>query len=316
MVLLLVPALALAQNAPPVADAGEDQDVLVGDLVFLNGTATDADGDPIESWLWTIEFQPAGSGAFLSNPFRPDPWFIADVAGDYVLSLVANDGTDDSAPDFVTITAADNLPPVAVATADVTEGPAPLTVQFDGSQSSDPEGFPLFYRWNFNDGPLPAEEMSPTHVFILPGTYLVELWVLDHLNLRDIDVIRITVTEGPPIVEVDIDIKPGSDTNSINISSAGVIPVAILSSTEFDATTVAPESVSLTGARVKMVGKAGKYLCHVEDVNSDTLDDLLCQVYTEHFMMEIGQTIAVLEAETFDGVSIRGQDVVRIVPDN
>ena len=49
----------------------------------------------------------------------------------------------DSVPDVITVTVADNLPPVAIATADKTDGPAPLTVQFDGSQSYDPEGKPL-----------------------------------------------------------------------------------------------------------------------------------------------------------------------------
>ena len=44
----------------------------------------------------------------------------------------------------------------------------------------------------------------------------------------------------PRARKVTIDIKPGSDPNSINLGSAGVIPVAILSSEAFDATTVDP----------------------------------------------------------------------------
>ncbi|MCJ7728735.1 MAG: hypothetical protein MUO27_02470 [Sedimentisphaerales bacterium] len=46
---------------------------------------------------------------------------------------------------------------------------------------------------------------------------------------------------------MDIDIKPGSWPNAINLGSNGVIPVAILSSQYFDATTVKPESVELGG---------------------------------------------------------------------
>ena len=45
-----------------------------------------------------------------------------------------------------------NLPPTAVATPEVSFGPAPLTVQFNGSASSDPEGQPLQYLWTFGDG--------------------------------------------------------------------------------------------------------------------------------------------------------------------
>ncbi len=112
---------------------------------------------------------------------------------------------------------------------------------------------------------------------------------------------------------VDIDIKPGSFPNSINLDSKGVIPVAILSSSTFDATTVVPESASLAGARV-MVGKRGKFLCHEEDVNGDALFDLVCQFYTVDFMIEPSESVAVLEAETFDGTWIRGEDSVNIVP--
>ncbi len=116
------------------------------------------------------------------------------------------------------------------------------------------------------------------------------------------------------VLEVAIDIKPGSDPNSINLSSAGVIPVAILSSATFAATTVDPDTVSLAGAKVKMVGKSNRFLCHAEDVNGDGLPDLVCQVETAQFMIEEGASVAVLEAETFDGQAIRGQDDVRIVP--
>lgn len=45
------------------------------------------------------------------------------------------------------------------------------------------------------------------------------------------------------VVRVSIKIKPGSDEPSINLYSAGVIPVAILSSPTFDATQVNPASV-------------------------------------------------------------------------
>ena len=120
----------------------------------------------------------------------------------------------------------------------------------------------------------------------------------------------------PPVFQaVAIDIKPGSDPNSINLSSAGVIPVAIFSTIEFDATTIDPDTVSLAGATVRLIGKAGRFACHDEWVNDDDLFDLVCQVETVDFIIEVGQSVAVLEAETFDGISVRGEDDIRIVPD-
>jgi len=113
---------------------------------------------------------------------------------------------------------------------------------------------------------------------------------------------------------VEIDIKPDSDDNTINLGSSGVIPVAILSSLVFDATTVNPDTVRLSGAAVRLAGKSGKYLATVEDVNGDGLDDLLCKVLTEQLLIEEGATTAVLEAQTYDGLSISGADSITIVP--
>jgi hypothetical protein len=115
-------------------------------------------------------------------------------------------------------------------------------------------------------------------------------------------------------LEVSIDIKPGSYPNSINLGSAGVIPVAIFSTETFDATTIDPDTICLAGATVKLVGKSQKALCHIEDVNGDGLLDLVCQVLTVDFMVEEGATTAELVAETYDGLTIKGQDSINIVP--
>jgi hypothetical protein len=43
---LLVPALAAGQNLPPIADAGPDQSIFVGDFTGLQGSATHPDANP------------------------------------------------------------------------------------------------------------------------------------------------------------------------------------------------------------------------------------------------------------------------------
>ena len=97
-------------NNPPTAAAGPDQSVEVGDTVTLNGSGTDADGDPL-TFQWSLT-PPAGSAASLSGADTPTPSFTADVAGDYRAQLVVNDGTDDSNPDQLTVTATE--PPAAL----------------------------------------------------------------------------------------------------------------------------------------------------------------------------------------------------------
>ena len=128
------------------------------------------------------------------------------------------------------------------------------------------------------------------------------------------------VIKGPPSAEpvvesigVEIDIKPGSGENSINLGSNGLVPVAILSTQSFDARTVNPTTVTIAGAQVKVKGK-GTPMASLQDVNGDGLVDLVVHVSTEALELTAGATRAFLEAKTFGGTPIVGSDWVRIVP--
>lgn len=108
---------AVDSNNPPVADAGPDQtsNVLVGDVVVLNGSASsDADGDTL-SYVWSLTTVPPDSAAVLSDPFSDKPTFVADKAGDYVAQLTANDDKTDSSADVVNVTVVVAPPTVAIA---------------------------------------------------------------------------------------------------------------------------------------------------------------------------------------------------------
>lgn len=95
-----------AVNDVPVADAGTAQDVTTGSLVTLDGGGSDIDSDTL-TYTWSFTSIPTGSTASLSDASVEDTTFTADVAGDYVLQLVVNDGTVDSEAATVTITASD-----------------------------------------------------------------------------------------------------------------------------------------------------------------------------------------------------------------
>jgi len=95
----------LSANTIPVSNAGADQNVLIGEMVTLDGSASfDADGDALH-YTWTLT-TPLGSEATLSDPSVANPTFIPDVVGVYEAQLVVDDGSDSSSADTVLVNAA------------------------------------------------------------------------------------------------------------------------------------------------------------------------------------------------------------------
>jgi len=120
---------------------------------------------------------------------------------------------------------------------------------------------------------------------------------------------------GPTAIPVAIDIKPGSGQNTINLGSHGVTPVAILSTSTFDAPVrVNPATVTLAGAPVQLKGDGVTPVIEERDVNGDGFVDLVVHIQTDAMVVPQGETTVVLEGKTWDNESIRGEATVRIVP--
>jgi hypothetical protein len=111
------------------------------------------------------------------------------------------------------------------------------------------------------------------------------------------------------ILEVDIDIKPGSFPNSINLTNNGVIPVAILTTDTFDATMVDPSRVWFGPAGAAMIHRKA----HEEDVDEDGDLDLVFHFYTQETALACGDIEAELTGETLDGKSIEGVGEVNLL---
>jgi hypothetical protein len=153
------------------------------------------------------------------------------------------------------------------------------------------------------------------HVISATGEYLVIFEVTNVYGYPGRDSAVVTVEAAPPaVLDVAIDIKPGSDPNSINLRSKGNVPVAIFSTPAFDATTIDPATVKLADAPVRVVGKKGRLQAAAEDVNGDGLMDLLVHIDTQALALAPGDVEAVLTGATYDGTPIRGSDAVQIVP--
>ena len=110
-------------------------------------------------------------------------------------------------------------------------------------------------------------------------------------------------------ISIDIDIKPDSYRNSINYRKKGVIPVAILTTEDFDATTVDPLTVVFGhNEAVEAHGRG-----HIEDTDKDGDLDLVLHFKTQETGIVCDDIEAGLTGETFDGQAIEGSDSIKVV---
>lgn len=104
-VLLSAEADGLLGNGQPVAHAGVDQAVALGNPLPLDATSSaDPDGDAL-TYAWSVVSRPAGSSAVLGDATLASPSFVPDALGAYVLALTVSDGSLSSAEDRINVTA-------------------------------------------------------------------------------------------------------------------------------------------------------------------------------------------------------------------
>ena len=109
--------------------------------------------------------------------------------------------------------------------------------------------------------------------------------------------------------EITIDIKPGGNPNNINPRSKGVVPVAVLTTKDFNANTIDPDTVTFAGAE-----PVRSMLC---DVDGDGKEDMLFHFKTQELFendLKEDSKEATLTGETNSGDVIAGTDRVWIVP--
>ncbi|MDH3365013.1 MAG: PKD domain-containing protein [Thermoplasmata archaeon] len=190
-----ITVLEVVVNEPPVADAGADQTVTVGDEVTFDGSASSDDNDLIENYTWTFTYDDLEK-----ERYDVSPTFTFDIVGVYNVTLTVMDDDSQTDSDWMSVTVQDavptNDPPIANAGTDqtVTVGDE---VTFDGSGSSDDSGVIENYTWSFTyDGEAKElYEVSPTFTFDIAGTYTVTLTVEDAEGETSTDSVTITVEE-------------------------------------------------------------------------------------------------------------------------
>jgi parallel beta-helix repeat protein len=185
----------------PIAEAGSNFDINVGENVTFNGTGS-SDNNEIVKYTWSFEYNEKTET--LSGS---EPEFKFDISGNYEITLEVIDVAGNTGSDtiFINVTAPDTEAPMANAGTDkaIKNG---QSITFDGSGSSDNVGISN-YTWTFTYGSseITLYGESPEFTFEAVGTYEVTLTVID-LALppnKDTDTMWVNVTK--VVVDEDTD---------------------------------------------------------------------------------------------------------------
>jgi hypothetical protein len=170
-------------DVPPVAQPGAVQAIAVGSTVDLTGDASTASGDNALIYRWSLLNKPTGSAAALSSTTSEFPFFVVDLAGDYISQLIVNDGTLNSTPSTKWVSTLGHLPPVADAGSNQTVAVS-STVQLSGANSFSPDGESVGYGWIMLSRPSGSNatishniSADATFVADVAGLYIVQLSV-------------------------------------------------------------------------------------------------------------------------------------------
>lgn len=140
----------------------------------------------------------------------------------------------------------------------------------------------LEFAWG-DDSPIDLEEKTPllgeigkasgSHIYNSEGIYTAKLTVTDQENLVDENSLSVTVAK-----KIDLDWRPGSTSQTINLTGNGQIRVNILGTANFDVAEIDPTSVRADDEKDVLLNgggigaKANNFI--LEDTNDDGWQDL------------------------------------------
>lgn len=110
------------------------------------------------------------------------------------------------------------------------------------------------------------------------------------------------------VIRVTIDVKPGDEPTTIEPKREGMIPVAILTTGEFNATRVDPATVH-AGAKGT---EAAVFRSASEDIDRDGDTDLLLLFRVQQMGLDCADTSVTLKGKTLDGQAIEGTEAVKM----
>jgi beta-glucanase (GH16 family) len=182
-------------NQLPVADAGEDQTIIDVDEngteeVVLDAAASyDQDGS-LTTYSWVYNGAEISTQISFSYPFEVG-------ANDVTLQISDNYGSEANDDVTIFVSSNDNASPVADAGPDISMyadvGASELTLQLDGTASSDSDGYIYSYRWL--DGETELATGSSPELNLAIGTHELQLEVTDNEGAKGFDDFTVTVIQ-------------------------------------------------------------------------------------------------------------------------
>ncbi|HDQ06297.1 MAG TPA: PKD domain-containing protein, partial [Candidatus Bathyarchaeota archaeon] len=159
------------RNISPVANFTESaHTVFTGENIDFDASESyDPDGT-IVSYLWDFGDGNTATGVTVSHAYADNGSCVVN------LTVTDNDGATDSVHTTKTIM---NRPPVANFTESAHTVFTGENIDFDASESYDPDGTIVEYSWDFGDGNT-AAGVTISHSYASSGTYTVTLTVTDN----------------------------------------------------------------------------------------------------------------------------------------
>jgi hypothetical protein len=189
-------------NKRPMVNAGEDFTSYVDELTYLNGSASNDIDGIIVTWDWNCT---SHASLYMNNENSSNPSFYPFENGTYIFTLQVKDNFGLwSGLDSVNVTVIEgltNIIPISSAGADFSVY-VNTTVNLDGSNSSDEDGFIVTWLWNCISHPILSftypNSSQPTFYASEIGQYTITLQVKDNIGLMStLDTIIITVLPEP-----------------------------------------------------------------------------------------------------------------------
>ncbi len=317
---LYYPALSKLTDLPVIV-AAIDVDPETGTVGFpmtFDGSDSYSLAGPIVSYEWDIDYDSDhATGVVLEYTFM--------TAGNHSVNLTVTDSLDNTDTAYLTVLVeevSENEPPMAVATADPNPSTVGWDVVFNGSFSSDPDGYIESYSWIISSDGTELASLTgvlANYTFWETGTYNITLTVTDDGGLWDTDVVMMTVADAPPVSEPpvadagadQVDVKVGDTVTFDGSGSSDDVLVTNYTWTfTYDGDTVALWGIGPTF----VFDIAGTYLVTLNVSDGEGLrdHDSLVIVVTENVapVADAGadQTVDEGDTVTFDGTGSTDSD--------